>query len=164
MCRQFGDPDLMLTLTFVNHWPEIDSITSSIEASTGQRLDMRFCPVEELMVWRSRFKDVKKKNFNLLTTAMGFGPVKHYCWRLEFQARGAPHVHALLWLETPLSIETISGIMFGNIPPPCSPDLRSLVVSNMTHTCNIWRCKRGDESQNCRYGFPQSVWHCFSTT
>ena len=157
MCRHFGDPDLMLTLTFVNHWPEIDSITGSIEDATGKRLDMRFCPLEELMVWRSRFKDVKKQKFNLLTTAMGFGPVKHYCWRLEFQARGAPHIHALLWLETRLSIQTLQGIMFGNMPPDSSPNLRSLVVHNMTHNCNIWRCKRGDATQNCRYGFPQPV-------
>ena len=57
---------------------------------------MGFCPVEELMVWRSRFKDLKKQNFSLLTTAMGFGPVKHYCWRLEFQARGARSCLALV--------------------------------------------------------------------
>ena len=157
MCRQYGDPDLMLTLTFVNHWPEIANITSAVEDSVGRHLDMRFCPVEELMVWRSRFQDVKQNDFNLLTTALGFGPVKHFCWRLEFQARGAPHVHALLWLQEPLSLDTVSATMFGNVPAPWLPRLRSMVIRNMTHNCDVWRCKRGDASQNCRYGFPQPV-------
>ena len=121
MCRQYGDPDLMLTLTFVNHWPEIANITSAVEDSVGRHLDMRFCPVEELMVWRSRFQDVKQNDFNLLTTALGFGPVKHFCWRLEFQARGAPHVHALLWLQEPLSLDTVSETLFGNVPAPGCP-------------------------------------------
>lgn len=157
MCRQYGDPDLMLTLTFVNNWPEINNIRGSLQEEIGRRLDMRFCPVEELMVWRSRFHDVKEHDFSFLTTALGFGTVKHHCWRLEFQARGAPHVHALLWLDSPLSLETISAVMSANIPPDSAPALRSMVIGNMTHNCNLWRCKRGDPSQNCRYGFPQQV-------
>merc|ERR1712240_754228 len=28
------------------------------------------------------------------------GGVKHYFYRVEFQARGAPHYHILLWLES----------------------------------------------------------------
>ena len=28
-----------------------------------------------------------------------FGKAVHFFWRLEFQARGAPHVHMKLWIE-----------------------------------------------------------------
>ena len=155
LCRQYGDPDLMVTFTFVNKWDEVDAIKNSITEQTGRTLDLRFCPLEEMLIWRSRFTDVKEQDFNLLTIALGFGPVKHYTWRLEFQARGAPHVHALLWLQTSLSLETLSTSMFGHIPSSATPKLQTYVTANMSHTCNVWRCQRGDPTSNCRYGFPK---------
>ena len=97
LCREYGDPDLMITFTFVNHWPEVQVIKDSLRDTFGFPLDLRFCPTEEMMIWRSRFLDIKSNDFSPLITALGFGHATHFSWRLEFQARGAPHVHALVW-------------------------------------------------------------------
>ena len=34
-----------------------------------------------MQIWRSRFHDMKAKNFQKLIAAMGFGTVTHYVWR-----------------------------------------------------------------------------------
>lgn len=39
--------------------------------------------------------------FTILTTKEGgpLGVVEHYFWRMEMQARGAPHIHCKLWIK-----------------------------------------------------------------
>lgn len=36
-----------------------------------------------------------KKKFENLIKYLNFGNAVHYCWRLEFQARGVPHIYAV---------------------------------------------------------------------
>ena len=50
-----------------------------------------------------------------------------FCERLEFQARGAPHNHVLLWLKEPLGLEAIDQIMNGCLPDRSNRDLFELV-------------------------------------
>ena len=102
-----GDPDLMITFTFVNKWPEVKNTEEKINEMGFDDLDIRFCPFEEMTLWKERFEDIKSNGFNDLIRNMNFGEVAEYCWRLEFQARGAPHVHALIWLKNRLSLDTI---------------------------------------------------------
>lgn len=42
--------------------------------------------------WQVMFKDIKKKCW------LG-GEVEDWFWRIEFQKRGSPHVHMLLWIK-----------------------------------------------------------------
>ena len=116
MFSQFGDPDLMLTFTFVNKWKEVAEFENEINSYKFDKVDIRFCPVEEMIIWCNRFFDIKAKGFQSLIDGMYLGKVLHYTWRLEFQARGAPHVHALVWLEKRLSLEHISKTFFASIP------------------------------------------------
>ena len=157
LCHQFGDPDIMLTLTFVNKWPEVGEVEAENRQLFQQPMDIRFCPVETMEIWRARFYDTKQHDFQTLITAMGFGRVRHYVWRLEFQARGAPHVHALIWLSQALDADTLSRKMFAVRPAPCTPHLASLVCGSMLHTCSVTRCQRGDPTLACKYGFPKPV-------
>ena len=157
MCREFGDPDLMLTLTFVNKWAEVSATEESLFQLFNFRLDIRFCPLETLMEWKSRFYDAKGANFEELMQALGFGPVKHFVWRLEFQVRGAPHVHALIWLANRVPLCHLEKIMFATKPSSQdSPKLFQLVTGPMVHSCSLQRCKRGDPNARCRYGFPKA--------
>ena len=155
ICREFGDPDLMVTFTFVNKWPEVASTEESLQELLGVPLDIRFCPLESLMIWKSRFYDAKGPDFDQLMTTLGFGSVKHHVWRLEFQVRGAPHVHALIWLTQRLPLRRIEAVMFGTKPSPDCPLLSALVNGPMVHSCSVERCKRGDARASCRYGFPK---------
>lgn len=86
---------------------------------------------------------------------MNFGNVQNYCWRLEFQARGAPHIHALIWLDERLSLNTISYNFYAQIPDGNTPRLHNLVNNNMIHSCLVSRCKGGIESAAGKYGFPK---------
>lgn len=156
MCNQYGDPDLMLTLTFVNKWPEVVAVEASLKETLGSSLDLRFSPIEAMMIWKYRFLDIKDSDFQNLATLLGFPPVSHYTWRLEFQTRGAPHVHALLWLAQPLSLANLPQHMFATTPSDSFPWLRGLVTSTMIHTCTLARCQRGDPTRGCRYGFPKA--------
>ena len=88
-------------------------------------MDIRFCHFEELLIWNNRFFNIKNNGFQMLIENMNFGKVAHYCWRLEFQERGAPHVHALIWVEDRLSLEQIGKSFFANIPDDRTPILRS---------------------------------------
>ena len=155
MCSQFGDPDLMLTFTFVNKWPEVEKIENDINSLSFDKIDIRFCPLEEMYIWDQRFKDIMSCRFSQLTNSLGFGMAAHYTWRLEFQARGAPHVHALIWLHNRLSIENISNLIYAEMPDPSTPQLLSLVNGPMIHACNINRCKKGIPTARCKYGFPK---------
>ena len=157
MCRQFGDPDLMMTFTFVNKWPEVDSVEAANRSLFAGALDLRFSPIETMLIWKARFLDAKEQGFNKLIRSLGLGSVAHFMWRLEFQARGAPHVHALIWLADRLPLTTIERSLFGCTPHADFPKLHELVTLTMVHECNLARCKHGDPSQPCRYGFPKPV-------
>ena len=155
MCHEFGDPDLMLTFTFVNKWAEVAEAERSVSDFYGSSLDIRFCPFEAMTIWKARFSQIKAHDFQHLITALGFGRVAHYVWRLEFQARGAPHVHALIWLSSRLDLATVAASMFAVHPPIHSPRLSNLVTGPMVHACTVARCKKGDPTLKCRYGFPK---------
>ena len=155
MCSQFGDPDLMLTFTFVNKWNEVKEAERSIKALNYDDVDIRFCPLEEMYIWHNRFYDIKANGFNDLIKSMGFGNVLHFTWRLEFQARGAPHVHALIWLSSRLSLNHIEKCLFATMPCGETPKLKELVEGPMVHTCNLNRCKKGIPNSRCKYGFPK---------
>lgn len=156
MCSELGDPDLMITFTFANKWPEVKECEDIVNEYGYDNVDIRFCPFEEMMIWHNRFSEIKKNSFGDLIKNMNFGNVSNYCWRLEFQARGAPHVHALIWLEKRLSLDTISKNFFARLPNKEIPRLHDLVTNNMIHTCLVSRCKGGIESASCKYGFPKS--------
>ena len=156
MCSNFGDPDLMMTFTFVNKWPEVKKTEEKINGMGFDNLDIRFCPFEKMAIWKERFEDIKKKGFNDLINNMNFGEVAEYCWRLEFQARGAPHVHALIWLKSRLTLEKINDNFFAHIPSrSILPKLNQLVTSSMIHGCTLARCQKGIENAACKYGFPK---------
>ena len=46
MCSEFGDPDLMVTFTFVNKWPEVSGVESMVNSLGFDKVDIRFCPFE----------------------------------------------------------------------------------------------------------------------
>jgi hypothetical protein len=94
-----------------------------------------------------------------------------YFYRIEYQARGAPHVHMKLWQEgAPVFgkssladvIKFIDKYITCALPNPHSdPYLYELVNKFQQHSCTK-SCKRMVKKKNkvivkCRYGFPKSV-------
>jgi hypothetical protein len=153
MTFHFGYPDLMITLTFNNSWLDVTRIcTISQLALTlkGSDLDMRFQPYDSMNIWRNKISRLSQNSWQDLADAFGFGTVSLFCQRLEFQARGAPHTHLLLWLKDSLPLETIGKLVMAEFPQPGHLD--DIISANMMHKC-LPRC-RPTGSIHCKFNFP----------
>ncbi len=42
------------------------------------------------------------------------GKVIHHWWRIEFQARGSPHIHMLVWIDLAPAFDTLAGVSLFN--------------------------------------------------
>ena len=100
---------------------------------------------------------------------MTLGKVDHYFWKKEYQARGAPHYHVLLWIEgAPVIgrdspdkvLAWIQERITCHIPNKESdPELHKLVTNYQLHKCTNY-CKKkakhgGVFVTRCKFGFPR---------
>lgn len=118
------------------HWNSIGDIFNS-------NIDIRFCPYEEIEIWKNRFLDIKVNGFKDLIVYMNFGEQIHYIWRLEFQARGAPHIHTLIWLKDRLDISKTDSSFYATMPLKETDKPHSLDDGPTIHSCNFDMCKKG---------------------
>ena len=85
--REYGKPDLFITMTCNPKWPEIVN-----ELRPGQE------PQDRPDIVARVFKDKMDQLMNDLVQGGCFGKVVGYLYCVEFQKRGLPHVHILLIL------------------------------------------------------------------
>uniref|UniRef100_A0A914W3U3 Helitron helicase-like domain-containing protein n=1 Tax=Plectus sambesii TaxID=2011161 RepID=A0A914W3U3_9BILA len=110
-----------------------------------------------------RFKTLMKHT--TLNEDGPFGKVKYYFWRIEYQARGMPHMK--LWVkDAPVvgesSDEEVLKFITKHItchsPSPfSSPDLYRLVMDNQMHKCGAYCKRRTKTGWRCKFGFPRPV-------
>ena len=99
------------------------------------------------------------------------GEVTHSFWKKEYQSRGAPHYHVLLWIKDvpfirvdPEHVVTawIDKRIYCHIPDEkSSPELHRLVTKYQLHKCSNY-CRHKKKYGNayvthCKFGFPQEV-------
>ncbi|PAA80832.1 hypothetical protein BOX15_Mlig019542g1 [Macrostomum lignano] len=117
----FGRPDLFLTMTCNPKWPEILA-----ELFPGQSA------VDRPDITARVFELKKKAFLNRLKSL--FGDALARVCSLEYQKRGLPHVHVLLWLAVKLRPDQYDSIISAEIPDPIADaDLHKLVVEHMLH-------------------------------
>ncbi|XP_056698595.1 uncharacterized protein [Spinacia oleracea] len=128
ICRWAGPPDLFITMTCNPRWPEVRDFLSLIP---GQKPEDRpdiiarvfKIKLDELMV------DLTKRNI--------CGRTKAAIYTIEFQKRGLPHVHMLLFLQEPDKLRTaadIDRLISAELPDPEEdPVAFEAVVQYMTH-------------------------------
>ena len=119
MIEAFRSPDLMITLTFNNNWEEIRPIREKIAVELHANIsdyELYTCPIETMVIWNTHFKNLSQNGFSDITIKMGLGPTKYYIWRLEYQARGAPHIHALIWLDNSIHLTDVPKFFLYVIP------------------------------------------------
>ncbi|XP_074299578.1 uncharacterized protein LOC141630708 [Silene latifolia] len=89
ICRWFGYPDLFITFTCNPKWPKITRFVSNRGLKPEDRPDILShvfkIKLEELMI------DLKERHI--------FGRVRAVLYTIEFQKRGLPHAHILLFLH-----------------------------------------------------------------
>ena len=91
------------------------------------------------------------------------GEIKdHYC-RVEFQERGSPHLHWLIWTKNAPDLDTADGRKdapafidkYISTTLPKDPELKKLVERLQTHAHNNY-CNKGG-TRKCRFEFPRPI-------
>ena len=95
--------------------------------------------------------------------------VKNYCYRIEFQARGMPHIHGVLWLKEDSIKEYLldkNGFEFDSNKVPkfidtiisCSTNTGDTILDKIVTEVQIHHhtksCRRGNKN-HCRFGYPK---------
>lgn len=121
--RHCGRPDLFITFTCNSAWPEITA-----ELMPGQKANDRHDIIARV------FKIKVQKLIALLTKGQIFGETQCFMYSIEWQKRGLPHVHILLWLKEKLRPSQIDDIISAEIPDAnIDKKLHDTVVKSMIH-------------------------------
>jgi len=114
-------------------------------------------------VLATRHFDHRLKAFfkDALVGASALGPVRHHFYRIEFQMRGSPHAHCLLWTvsgpdmskATAEEIEDYFGAKVSGQLPLAEDTLHAFVDRVQRHTHSV-ACRKGKD-KHCRLSFPR---------
>ncbi|XP_026084957.1 uncharacterized protein LOC113060278 [Carassius auratus] len=172
MIRQLGNPTFFCTFSAAEmRWPEV---ITAIKAQQGEEvvfseLDwttkceiLRSNPVTVMRMFEKRVDALM--NHLLLSPAQPIGEVEDYFYRVEFQARGSPHIHLLAWVKGAPEFENqsdqvvcdfIDRYITCQLPDPTTdPELHQIVTEVQLHSRKHSKsCKKGNVL--CRYGFPK---------
>ena len=147
LLRVIGPSDLFITFTANPNWPEItDNLLPRQAACDRPDIVAR---VFHLKV-TSLLDDIMKRQI--------FGKAIAYVYTVEYQKRGLPHVHLIVFLDRACRLSTpqrIDAFISSEIPDPLKdPRLYDLVKTHMVHG----PCQRGlcvNEQGHCTKGFPK---------
>ncbi|XP_076899388.1 uncharacterized protein LOC143553239 [Bidens hawaiensis] len=128
ICRVHGNPQYFITFTCNAKWPEIEKYVCQFPSLNAQdRLDI-IARVFQLKV-------ISLVKF--LRTHKPFGEVAAELYTIEFQKRGLPHCHLLLWLTSQYKIryvEQLDSFISTEIPNPVTePTLHKVVTDFMIY-------------------------------
>jgi hypothetical protein len=148
MClvREYGKADFFITFTCNPAWPDIQNCLEFNETPSDR-------PDVVVRVFR-----IKLQAFlDTLIKERLLGKVEAYNAVVEFQKRGLPHVHLLLYLrgeDKPRTAQDINNCISAELPNILDePTLHDVIVSNNIHTCSPERC--GDGAGGCLKKFPR---------
>ena len=170
MVKQLGLPTFFMTLSCADlRWNELISIISKLKGENLSEDDIRNM---------SYFERCRYLNLNPVLLARHFqyrvevffkeivvngplGKVTYYAIRVEFQVRGSPHIHSLLWvLNAPILtkdnideyIRFVDAIIRAYVPNMDeNPELHKLVTTYQIHSHS--KSCRKYKNQSCRYNF-----------
>ncbi|CAI5655046.1 unnamed protein product [Oreochromis niloticus] len=172
MVRQLGKPTFFLTFSAAEmRWPEVVEV---IKTQQGEQVDfsqldwntkceiLRSNPVTVMRLFEKRVDALMTTL--ILSPAQPIGEVEDYFYRVEFQARGSPHIHLLVWVKDAPKFGSdledhvykfIDKYITCKMPDQnADPELHKIVSEVQVHSRNHSRsCKKGNVS--CRFGFPK---------
>ncbi len=175
--RNLGEPTWFITLSARDlEWPDmINALLTAYNKNNSKRQMKRFisqvtelsfqqrskllhdCPVVAARQFCKRFKALMKylsKNNKILG-----GKIKDYWFRVEFQKRGSPHIHMLVWIEGAPAFSTAEGVKFIDDICTCSiptdEDLKKLVLRLQVHKCTqtCYKTFMDKSKKHCRFGY-----------
>ncbi|KAL7091157.1 hypothetical protein ACP275_12G088400 [Erythranthe tilingii] len=153
ICRWAGYPDLFITFTCNQNWIEITRALKRKGLKCEDRPDL-VCRVFKMKL-NQLIKEIKQGHV--------FGKVKSVIYTIEFQKRGLPHAHILIFLHSNYKYsnpEDLDKIISAEIPAEEEdPILYSAVTSLMIHgQCGVFNphfsCM---QDGNCTKYFPKKI-------
>lgn len=121
--RNYGTADLFITFTCNPNWKKIQDLLLP-----GQQAIHRYDIVARV------FRRKAVALVNLVTKHQLFGEHRCYMYTVEWQKRGLPHVHLLLWLKEKIRPNEIDSIISAELPDPDEdPALFETIKKQMLH-------------------------------
>ena len=170
MVNAFGLPQLFVTLTFSESWPDfrcrieralqfLNSFTSRPQPSQHP-LPTDF-PWEAVEFYYERIYHFRRY-FLSIPSASGYRRLRESVMRFEFQLRQAIHTHMLLWVERSIPELIQCNYIRADVPDPVNEkQLYDLVIAHQIHTCQLHLCGKPPKHDNvndpCKKGFPQPL-------
>lgn len=146
--RYGGKPTLFITYTFNPKCKEIDE--NLFDGQTSQDRHDLIARV---------FRQKLLKFLQCIVKGELFGPVKYWLYSVEWQKRGLPHAHILIWLTDRINPNIIDNVISAEIPnPDTDPVLHKIVISNMIQgPCGAYNPKSPCmENGKCTKNYPKS--------
>lgn len=153
--RTYGKPDLFITFTCNPNWLEIK-----------ENIHTNATPQDRYDIINRVFNLKIKKLLFLLNKAHIFGTLQCHMYTVEWQKRGLPHIHLLLWLKNKIRPDQIDTIILAQIPSKeDDPILHDIVQRHMIHgPCGALNTKSPCMREGaCTKKFPKSFQSCTST-
>jgi hypothetical protein len=121
--RNYGRPDLFITLTCNSNWPEIQqNLFDGQPAHSRHDIIARVFHLKVKALW------------DLLTKGNIFGTTSCILYSIEWQKRGLPHVHLLLWLQEKIRPNQVDTVISAEIPDSTKdPKLFEIITKHMIH-------------------------------
>jgi hypothetical protein len=154
MTREYGLPSLFITLTAAeSRWTHLKDILKSTDNKDTNPTNR---PLHTMLHFTHRKKELwnhvwrKPANSN-------WGHLNHFFERVEFQNRGAPHTHSIIWVEKTIDEMIAENLIRSDLPDPIlEPELYQLVITHQIHTCNPTKCGGpAPPGQTCKKNFPR---------
>ena len=171
MIRQLGIRTFFCTFSCNNDWPEI---VTAVKAQQGETVDVTTLSWEEKcnilasnQVTCARMFDHRVKlflNTVIRSPAAPIGNVIDWFYRVEWQARGSPHIHCLFWVkdapilgrDTDLAVCDFVDQFISCRVPPENVALHNKVTRFQQHSKRHTKsCKKGNSP--CRFNYPRPV-------
>lgn len=126
--RHYGTPDLFITFTCNPKWTEIQ-----------QELFTRQSPIDRHDITARVFKMKLKSLMDFIVKHRVFGETRCWMYSVEWQKRGLPHAHILIWLVERIRPNEIDNVISAEIPDNNEdPLLHEVITKNMIHgPCGI---------------------------
>ncbi|KAL3651616.1 hypothetical protein CASFOL_004618 [Castilleja foliolosa] len=154
ICRVYGNPQYFITFTCNVKWPEICRHVEKIGVATAQNRPDIIARVFRVKVHQFiRFMRSEKM----------FGEIVADLYTIEFQKRGLPHCHTLIWVAPPYKVRDAADVdkyISAEIPDPMvDPELHKIVTDFMIHgPCGLAGptspCMRDGQ---CSKSFPKKI-------
>ncbi|GJV53078.1 DNA helicase [Tanacetum coccineum] len=153
ICRVHGNPSFFITFTCNAKWPEIKEYMEAFpELTTADRADI----VDR--VFEQKVRDYVK----FIRNTKPFGDISAVLYTIEFQKRGLPHCHSLLWVSPTSKVREDSDVdkyISAELPNPAEdPDGYRIISELMMHgPCGsaIKNASCMKDGNKCNRNFPK---------